>query len=1011
MPGETIRLVDSQGVIRDVPVEAAASALDAGWTIPTHGQELGRVAEQAREEEYGGAVGATKATLAGAGRGLTLGLTDVAARAIGGEDAAIALEGYRDENPGLSIGGEIAGALAPIVLSGGTYAPAALASAAGRGAARAAGAGLRGAIVGGATEGAIFGVGTGVSELALSRDPLTAERAASVIGSNALFGGATGGALTGAGNLVEKGLLRAKGVLDAKIAERAARDVVPEDLAGLDHKGLRLAEESERASIEAERVVQRQGIADDLGAFQREQKDQKLWLATQQADEAVPPATPAPVDTPPAGTGDPQSVPLMVTRKMKSDLEGLGYTPEAIAEMKPAEAWEAIARGTKPNEKSHSRFEPLSDDEFEEARLAFKQGLDGDQKYYVRRYIGESYRHLNDKLRAGSTTEEELRLAMDSLLDAHPASRDMRVYRGLSGERSHDLFSKMDPGDRFVDRGFISTSAEFDSAKRGTVTFEIDVPKGYPAAPIGGQSAESEVLLRRDTMFEIVSKSDTPDGVVIHVRVVPDSPQRAPTAPIETDIPGATVEVRKKPQVPDPPAPPSASAPPPLPKIEGIAALGKRTLVADRAIDRLLDNPKMFARKPKATLEAALGHLEKQEAAWEGILAKSDALRVAYAADTSGQRLAALEGIPAALERNRALQDRITAVLSEPSSPRLTSIGDAREALKLPRPEPGIMQRVAQGATFGTATAAIGAIPVVGQIPGLAHLLGAKVSDAVTGLVFGRMGKAIPEVATRTAAAVDAFARGAKTATKYAPVLASKTLAAYRYGRPDDSEPTDLPGLYKRRTEEVKRLTEYDETGTPRLRFSVRRQVAEMLKPVAMLDPVAADRLETNIARRIEYLSSKIPRRPDFGTPQIGPDTWQPSDMEIRSWARTVAAVEDPHGVEERAIHGALTPEDVEAYWAVYPERAQDFKQQIMLGLSNGSIASLPFERKQALWMLVGQPVDPSQHPKVVARLQGQFPNEPGSSGGAQPPRAQPQFGSIKKTPANHRTPAQERAQ
>jgi hypothetical protein len=392
----------------------------------------------------------------------------------------------------------------------------------------------------------------------------------------------------------------------------------------------------------------------------------------------------------------------------------------------------------------------------------------------------------------------------------------------------------------------------------------------------------------------------------------------------------------------------------------------------------------------------------------------ADALRTGQVSGASKDALDALDGL---LAQNRALQAKIKqatspiAPRSELVSERLSSIRSAQDVLAMPKPEPGLLQKAATGGVFGAATGLAASIPLIGQIPGAAHLLGAKAADAITGLVFGRIGKATADTAARTKAAVDAFTGVAKAANKYAPPVATKVLGAVRYAakRDDDEpEPTELPALFKRRTDEIKRLTAYDETGAPRLRPEARAEMAQLFRPVAAVDPIAADRLETIATRRIEYLSSKIPRRPDFGMSSLGPDNWQPSDMDMRAFARSVAATEDPGGVEDRASHGALSPEDVDAYWAVYPERAQDFKASILSSMSQRK-EPLPYTHKLALSMLIGQPIDPSLHPRVIAVLQGQFPAEPGTGGGTQSPRPAQQFGAIRKLSDGAKTPAQER--
>jgi hypothetical protein len=137
----------------------------------------------------------------------------------------------------------------------------------------------------------------------------------------------------------------------------------------------------------------------------------------------------------------------------------------------------------------------------------------------------------------------------------------------------------------------------------------------------------------------------------------------------------------------------------------------------------------------------------------------------------------------------------------------------------------------------------------------------------------------------------------------------------------------------------------------------------------------------------------------------MDPKTWQPSDIEMRTWARRVAGVEDPHGIVERLASGEVTPEDAETMRAVYPEMYADIQHQIMSQLGELR-AKLPFQRRLAMSIFSGVPVDPCLDPRVLAALQGTFAGEQGTEGGTQAPKAQPAFGSVSK-PAP--TPAQER--
>ncbi len=362
---------------------------------------------------------------------------------------------------------------------------------------------------------------------------------------------------------------------------------------------------------------------------------------------------------------------------------------------------------------------------------------------------------------------------------------------------------------------------------------------------------------------------------------------------------------------------------------------------------------------------------------------------------SNGARAAALDAVPAALERNRALQQR------------------ARD-LMAGAPKQGLASSLAETAMQGAIMHGVaGMIP----IPVVGHVAGAWIAKKATDLAFGRMGAAAGEVAKRTAGAVDAFIGAAGHAAPHVPVLATKVLGSVMYApqrekRKDDPAQPEAPKLdklYKARADELRSQVAYDMTGVARMRPDAREAMASWLSPIRAAHPVMADQLETIAARRIEYLASKLPKKPDLGVLQTGPDTWKPSELEMRTFARHAAAVEDPGAVEERLAHGTITPEDAEAYNAVYPERAAHFKQQILEQLPTLR-AALPYKRRLALSIFSGMPVDAAMHPQILAVLQASFAAEPGSEGGTQAPRAQPQFGSVKKS-VGEPTPAQERAQ
>jgi hypothetical protein len=434
-----------------------------------------------------------------------------------------------------------------------------------------------------------------------------------------------------------------------------------------------------------------------------------------------------------------------------------------------------------------------------------------------------------------------------------------------------------------------------------------------------------------------------------------------------------------------------------------IRAIGKRTLKADRALDNVLDDPKALAENPKA----ALSNLRKQEAALDELVNKhGPKLREKFAGEESGDRLRSLDFAQTALERNRSLQAKITDLSSKPASERLTKIAEATEAPSAPKPPPSLAQDLLGGSVFGHVAGAFSGLPIVGP------MIGAKAASLASRLVGGKLGAASTEAAARASKAVGAFLDVGRRVGPSAPVLATKVLSSVRYAPDRDEQPTTpgpsrpLAKAYKARSEEIRSLTQPTVDGGVQMRPAARAEMAAKLAPIGAVSPLLADRIESTKARGVEFLASKMPRRPDVAGIPVGPDNWQPSDMEMRTWARYVAAVEDPHGVVERLASGAITPEDVEAITQVYPELHADITRQIVEQLPTLR-AQLPYQRRLALSMFSGVAVDPALDSAMLRTLQSTFMDEPGSEGGTEAPKPQPAFGSIK---AEDATPAQERA-
>lgn len=200
------------GKMYSVPAEKVGVVLDAGGRFATPDESHAATAE----EDY--ANHPAEAALYGGARGLTLGLSDKAAAAVGSEvGAAERLAGIKEHNAGVSTATELGGMALPALIPGlggatiagrvaeaGMAADAAVAAKLGGGVlAKAAG-----RVVGGAIEGGAFGGGMALSEAALENQDLSAEALLSSVGQGAVFGAA--GSLA-AGSALDAGAWALKG--------------------------------------------------------------------------------------------------------------------------------------------------------------------------------------------------------------------------------------------------------------------------------------------------------------------------------------------------------------------------------------------------------------------------------------------------------------------------------------------------------------------------------------------------------------------------------------------------------------------------------------------------------------------------------------------------------------------------------------------------------------------------------------------------------------------------------
>lgn len=208
-------MYDSDGNPHDVAADAVGTAQARGYSVAEPGARAAITANTVAEQAAGGIKGKAEAFGAGVLRGGSGGLSDVALTGLYGERGQRQLSELKQYNPGLSTAGNVIGAVAPALLTGGeslaategigasilAASPAGLTSRLGSTIAKLGeGAGFLGetaATVGaGAAEGALMNAGSYVSDVALGDKKLSAEGFQAAMGEGALWGGGAAGALS-----------------------------------------------------------------------------------------------------------------------------------------------------------------------------------------------------------------------------------------------------------------------------------------------------------------------------------------------------------------------------------------------------------------------------------------------------------------------------------------------------------------------------------------------------------------------------------------------------------------------------------------------------------------------------------------------------------------------------------------------------------------------------------------------------------------------------------------------
>lgn len=149
--------------------------------------------------------------------------------------------------------------------------------------------------------------------------------------------------------------------------------------------------------------------------------------------------------------------------------------------------------------------------------------------------------------------------------------------------------------------------------------------------------------------------------------------------------------------------------------------------------------------------------------------------------------------------------------------------------------------------------------------------------------------------------------------------------------------------------------------------------------------PRTAEVVGTRAISAIEFLQSKIPKRPyEAVFPVGGPKPYTPSSLELAKFERYLQAVDSPLSVLDDLESGTVTREHVEALQKVYPALYTEIRSKVSEIMSDKSEDSLTYPKRVQLSLLFGLAGDASLLGKNIAALQMTFvPAEERGPGGS----------------------------
>lgn len=918
-PDDLIAVVSPSGQAGTVRRADLAEAMDNGFRLE-HPDE---VHERKLEKAYGDRP--IQTALESGLSTATFGLSDY----LGGEG----LRERRERNEGAALVGGIAGAFVPTGAGG-------LLSSAGRAvegfAAKTLGKGLGGRVgaagLRGAAEGVGYGVGAGVSQVALSEDPMTWEGAAATIGSNALGGALVGGGIGVAGKLLAEGATAAKAYANKQVEvltkgeEAVDRSAFP-DVVEMDQKAAGRAYAAEKEAVKARQAAD---ITEGRAAVEAESANlqaQQREAASSLYDEAKAYKDFLKGDEAFVKTGDNEIAAMLGGSKARvmKGLNNRGDFVDAVVDGKGKK----FLSNLRTQEEGLTRYLSKADEVFDNEAASQAAFLDA-----LPRPKLPSPGSL-DPMEARMVTTTAKELEERGLYELPGAGVDKtrmeRVTADLGKpERFGDpiRLSMDDEGRFFINDGRHRLRALLAEGGERPLTIEVSMGSDATEAAVrlGGPSKTpfDKLVSGADEAIGKGKKFGFQAGEKLEARTTGLTPEQA-------------------------------------------------EVYADFAKIEL----------PKAGLAVTDAELNQFRAAVENFEVQMPAVK----------RMKAAEEV---LRRNQALQARIAEVAATPSSPALQAALDRVAVAKAgaaPTPRLKALEaqladlqekklgRTVSQAVGGSIGGAIGSTllgPYIGGIGGafIGRDIGNKFYDRfVRKLVANNAarGRSIKQ------AIAGMFGKGAEKVAKAMP-QATKIIPAIQYASreqadgvlgPSKYQPSKNPTVnqFRERARELDSLTQPGPNGTYQVRQKALMDLHERMAGMWAISPGVANGIEKLQQAKWAFLASKLPRNPAPPHLQAGPDTWEASKPQMAKFARIMQVAENPEPAIRRVAAGTATPDDIETLKAIWPAHYEDVRGQCMDHIGELQ-RTLPYAQRLNLSILLDTPVDPALTPQALSVYQ-----------------------------------------